>query len=204
MNTPPTNAGRTFVPEPLTVDEVRKLLAAIPTRSSSGKRLRAMVAVMYGSGLRVSELLALMPKDIDHCTVRVRNGKGGKTRVVGLDESCCEVLGRWTDARAALGLTGRHPLFATYEVGKVGRPVSDRYVRLALVRAGERAGLTKRVHPHGLRHSLAFQMAQSGQPMHVIQAQLGHSSLAVTDRYIRHLNPVEVVDAVRAMRLLDA
>ncbi|MFA6046982.1 MAG: tyrosine-type recombinase/integrase, partial [Phycisphaerales bacterium] len=162
---PPTNKGRTFPAHPLTKAEVRALLAAIPSRNPNGLRLRALVATLYGSAVRVSEALALMPSDVDDATVRVRDGKGGRARTVGLDDTCADVLGRWLDRRPALGLTGRHPIFACYSVGSVGNPMDSREVRRALARAGEKAGIAKRVHPHGLRHSLAFQLANDGVPL---------------------------------------
>jgi integrase/recombinase XerD len=196
---PPTNAGRRFPPEPLTTVEIAALLAAVPNRSSSGIRARALVGVLYGGGLRLAEALALYPRDVDTagCTIRVREGKGRQHRMVGMDAHCCALLDRWLDRRRDLGLTGRHPVFATYEAGNVGQPLYPRYVRAALARYGARAGIDKRVHPHGLRHSLAFDLAQRGIPMHAIQAQLGHSSLAITDRYVRHLNPAAVIDLMR-------
>ena len=199
MSTPPTNKGRKLPAEPLTAAEVAALLGAVSNRSSSGIRLRALIGVMYGAGLRLAESLALMPRDVDTatCTVRVREGKGRKTRTVGIDPHCSALLDRWLDRRRALGLNGRHPVFATYAVGKVGQPLDPRYVRTALARAGAKAGIDKRVHPHGLRHSLAFDLAQRGVPTHVIQAQLGHASLAITDRYVRHLMPIEVIDIMR-------
>ena len=88
---------------------------------------------------------------------------------------------------------GRRPVFCT----PAGGPLSDRYVRQALGRYGEKAGIEKRVHPHGLRHSHAAHLAASGVPVHVIQKQLGHSSLAVTGFYLDSIAPAEVVAAVR-------
>lgn len=197
---PPTNKGRKFAPEPLTAAEVRQLVGAISGRSASGARLRAMVAVMFGSGLRLAELLALHPRDVDTSagTVRVREGKGRKDRVVGLDAYACALVDRWVARRRKLGLTARQPLFATYSEGQAGRPLQQRYVRAALARAAASAELTKRVHPHGLRHSTASDMADRGEPTHVIQAALGHGSLATTDRYVRRLRPKEVIDVMRA------
>lgn len=199
MPTPPTNAGRTLPPEPLTPDEVRALVAAASNRSSSGIRLRALIGVLYGAGLRLAEALALRPSDVDtqEGVVRVRHGKGDRARTVGLDPGGAALLDRWLDRRKSLGLNGRHLIFATYETGKVGQPLDPRYVRAALARLGGRADLDKRVHPHGLRHSLAFDLAQRGTPTHQIQAQLGHASLAVTDRYVRHLMPADVVAVMR-------
>ena len=198
----PTNRGRTFPPEPLTSAEVRQLLDQTSRRAPAGVRMRALIAVLYGGGLRVSEALALRPSDVDtgHCLLRVRDGKGGRPRTVALDRRSCELVDAWLTARRDLGLTGRHPLFATYERGTVrasfGQPLSPIYVRRRLAELGAKAGIEKRVHPHGLRHSLAFDLAQRGTPTHVIQAQLGHASLAVTDRYVRHLMPADLVAAM--------
>jgi integrase/recombinase XerD len=199
MPTPPTNAGRKLPPEPLTAEEVRTLLAAASNRSSSGIRLLAVVGILYGSGLRLAEALGLEPRDLDTRAgvIRVRNGKGGKTRTVGIDPHGAALVDRWLAQRRDLDLNGRHRVFATYETGRVGHPLAPRYVRTALARLGAKAGLEKRVHPHGLRHSLAFDLAQRGVPTHQIQAQLGHSSLAVTDRYVRHLMPTDVIAVMR-------
>lgn len=198
-NPPPTNKGRKLPPEPLTEAELDQLLSAASTRSVSGIRMRAMIGVMYGAGLRLAETLALAPRDIDSeaCKIRVRHGKGDKARVVGIRPHACALLDRWMDRRDRLGLTARHPVFAAYTVGKVGQPLQPRYVRLALQRLGDRAGIHKRVHPHGLRHSLASQMADRGMATRVIKDQLGHGSLHTTDRYVQALNPTDVVDAMR-------
>lgn len=205
MPTPPTNAGRKLPAEPLSKVELRELLAAISNRSSSGIRLRAVVGALYGAGLRVSEALALMPRDVDtqRHQVRVRNGKGRKARTVGIDPASASLLDRWLDRRQGHGLNGRHPVFATYEAGKVGQPLDPRYVRLALARAAARAGLEKRVHPHGLRHSLASHMVEEGHPLHMIQAQLGHESAATTDRYLRQIAPAELIAGVTGRTWMD-
>lgn len=213
VQSPPTNKGKTFPPEPLTHEEVGHLIATVPARSTSGVRLRAIVAVLYGAGTRLNETLKMEPRDVDlqAGTIRVRYGKRKprkdltkpmypyRVRLVGIDSENLAHLARWMDRRRELGLTARHPLFATYEAGNVGKPLQPRYVRAALARAAERAGLTKRVHPHGLRHSHAFDLADK-LPAHVIKDQLGHDNLATTDRYVSHLNPVQVIRAVQNRR----
>jgi integrase/recombinase XerD len=202
MPTPPvnTNQGRHFDVEPLTPDEVRQLLAAASNRSSSGIRLRAMVGVMYGSGLRLAEVLALRPHDVDTKAgiVRVQRGKGGKSRTVGLDPHGASLLDQWMERRRTLGLNGRHLIFATYEKNNLGGELNQGYVRRIIANLGVKAGIEKRVHPHGLRHSLAYAMVMDGAPINVVQQALGHSSLAVTDKYVRHVAPVQVVDAMRS------
>jgi site-specific recombinase XerD len=131
MPKPPTNQGRRFSPEPLTQEELGKLFAAVPARSISGIRLRALIAVMSGAGLRVEETLNLEPRDIDlqDCTIRVREGKGGKFRTVGINAGAAAHLARWLDRRANLGLTARHRVFATYETGKIGRASLSAFIR---------------------------------------------------------------------------
>lgn len=202
MTGPPTNKGRKFPAEPLTRDEVRQLLAAASRRSLTGIRMRAHIAVLFGAGLRLQESLELEPRDIDTVaqTIRVRKGKGRRARTVGIDAYACELIDRWLSQRQALGLGGRHCVFATYSAGQVGRPLQPRYVRRALARLGARAGLTKRIHPHGLRHSLASDMADSGSSVFEIQRQLGHKSVATTDRYIHDLRPAQVLEHMRQRR----
>lgn len=194
---PPTNKDARFQPTVLTPAEVNDLLGAIPARSHSGCRLRAMVAVLYGAGLRVQEALDLRPSDVKGCQITVRSGKGGKRRVVAIDSKSCDLLNVWLERRARLGLTGRQPIFATYSEGTLGKPWDQREVRRSLARAGATAGI-ERVHPHGLRHSHAVRVAKTGD-VRVVQRQLGHESLDTTTRYLNHLTADDLVEAVNAL-----
>jgi len=181
--------------EPLRPEEVAELLKAASGRAPTGIRNRALLAVLYYAGLRVGEALALELRDLDleAGTINVRRGKGSRQRTVGLNPAALAHLERWLDRRRDLGFNGRRPIFCTLQ----GEPLSARYVRQALARYAERAGIEKRVHPHGLRHSHAAHLAMAGVPVHVIQKQLGHSSLATTGLYLDEIAPAEVVDAVR-------
>jgi len=194
----PWNKGQKLPPEPLTPDEARRLIKVPSKRAPTGIRNRALLTVLYRGGLRISEALALMPKDVDADggTIRVLHGKGDKSRTVGIDVGALAVVQRWIDKRKELGVTGRKPLFCTLQ----GGTIDARYVRALIPRLAKKAGIEKRVHPHGLRHTLAFELANEGTPLHVIQQQLGHSSLATTDRYIRHLNPKQVIDAMQSRK----
>ena len=78
-----------------------------------------------------------------------------------------------------------------------GDPLDDSYVRHALRRAAKRAGIEKRVHPHGLRHAHAAELMAEGIPANVIQQQLGHSSLQVTSVYLDHIAPKDRIDRIR-------
>ena len=193
--TEPWNKGRKLPPEPLTADEVKRLIKQPSSRAPTGIRNRALLVLLYRGGLRCSEALALRPKDldVDAGTVRVLHGKGDKLRLVGLDAGAMAIVQLWIDKRASLGMNGRQTLICTLQ----GKPVSDRYVRSLLPRLGRKAGIEKRVHAHGLRHSHASELATEGTPLRVIQQQLGHSSLSVTDRYIQQLQPSDVIQAMK-------
>ena len=188
--------GKKLPPEVLMADEVRALIKACSHRAPTGIRNRALIVLLYRGQLRISEALALKPKDLDakQGTVRVMHGKGDKARTVGLDAGAWAVVQRWLDKRRSLGIKGRNTVLCTLQ----GEPLLPSYVRTLCKRLGKKAGIEKRVHPHGLRHTGAFELANEGHPLHVIQQQLGHSSLATTDRYIRHLAPQEVIETMRS------
>jgi site-specific recombinase XerD len=208
--------------EPLDLDEIRALLKACSKKAPTGIRDAALIAVMYGAGLRVSEALNLLPRDLNakDCSIRVRNGKGGKSRLVGMDPSAWALLDRWLDVRKQLGFNGggKTPVFCTLK----GTRIAPQQINEMLYRRAENAGLGefinpktgkpfdkrdlskkrakywvgKRVHPHGLRHTHAFELANENTPLHVIQQQLGHSNVGTTSRYIEHLNPKAVIDTI--------
>ena len=192
---PAPNKGKTYPPEVLTADEVKALIRASSNRAPTGIRNRALITVMYRAGLRLSEALALKPKDIDPDagTVTVLHGKGDRRRVVGIDPGSMAIVLRWVEKRQSLGLTGRTQLLCTLE----GRPLHASYVRTLLHRLGDRTGIEKRVHPHGLRHSMSYELMMEGVPVPIIQKQLGHASLATTQRYLDHLAPRDLVEAMQ-------
>lgn len=191
---PPSHKGETLPVEVLTVDEARALIRQASTRAPTGIRNRALIVVLYRGGLRLAEALALKPADVDLAagTIRVLRGKGAKARTVGIDEGAAAIVARWIDKRRGLGL--RSGLFCTL----AGDPLEPRYVRAMLARYAQRAGIAKRVHPHGLRHTHAAELMHEGVPANVIQAQLGHSSLATTSVYLAHIAPKELVDRMRS------
>jgi site-specific recombinase XerD len=181
--------------EVLTADEVRALIAGCSLKAPTGIRNRALITAMYRGGLRVNEALALRPADVDPArgTLRVLHGKGDKDRVVAVDDGAMSVILRWIDKRREFGFRNG-PLFCTLK----GGPVADVYVRNLLKRLAAKAEVEKRVHPHGLRHTHAAELVTEGVNVSVIRDQLGHSSLAVTDRYLRHVMPSDVVAMGRA------
>lgn len=117
------------------------------------------------------------------------DGKGHKPRTVGLDPGAMATVQRWADKRREAGIRGR-VLLCTLD----GGPMSPQYARAMLARIAARAGVERRVVPHQLRH---IHTRPSWSPRAclcpVIRDQLGHSSLAVTDRYLRNVAPAEVI-----------
>lgn len=194
----PANAGKTYPPEPLTPDEVAAIIGGCSPKSRTGIRNRALLTLLYRSGLRVSEALALKAADVDlnRHTVRVLHGKGDKATVRGFHPSADDVLARWIDTRKAMGLRNG-PLFCTLD----GGPLYPQYVRLLLGRLAVKAGITKRVHPHGLRHTFADELRAAGMDVVQISKLLGHSSVATTARYLDHLSNAQAVEALEAVEL---
>lgn len=189
---------RRLPPEVLSNDEVCALMSACGRHAPTGLRNRALIAMLYRAGLRITEALHLYPKDLnlDAGSVRVLCGKGGKARTVGLDPGAVAIIERWLDARSRLGMNGGHPVYCTLR----GHEMSDAYVRVMLKRLAAKAGIDKRVHAHGLRHTHAAQLRAEGVDIAIISRQLGHTSITTTARYLDHLAPTAVIDAMRRRR----
>ena len=128
------------------------------------------------------------------CTIRVLLGKGKKSRVVVIDEQAAAELQAWLSERSKLdGVTGHRPIFCTLKGGKI----NPAQIREKLPRLASKAGITKRVHPHGLRHTGASELVEEGIALVDIQGQLGHASAATTDRYLHSLNPTARAERLR-------
>ena len=190
----PANAGRKFPPEPLTADEVLRLLDQCGD-TPTGRRHEAMIVLMWRTGLRCAEVLDLVSKDVDldHGRLTVLHGKGDKRRMVALDIGTVNVLRAWEADRAELGLSRTDAYFPVLQGPTKGMRLGDAYLRELLHRLGKRAGIEKRVHPHCLRHSFAFWLLEQGVELAVISKMLGHSNLAITDRYANHINPATAI-----------
>ena len=179
----------------LTPTEIAAVVRACSTRSASGVRNAAMIAIAWRSGPRLGEVLALQTKDIDHAggTLVVQHGKGDKRRVVGFDGGAIALVERWLKMRQRIGLRHYDLVFTTL----AGQPIDQSYVRHLLPRLARRAGIAKRVHAHGLRHAYAVELEREGASVTQIRDLLGHSSLAVTDQYLRRLGASDAVEFSR-------
>ena len=184
--------------EPLTPAEVTAILARCSKRAPTGIRNRALLMLLYRSGLRITEALTIKASNVnleDH-SIRIHHGKGDKATVRGFHPSATDALVRWMDTRKALGFRGG-PLFCTLQGGQV----SDRYVRDMLKRYAAKADVDKRVHPHGLRHTYADELRKAGADVLTISKLLGHSSIAVTNRYLDHLSNAAAIGVLEALDL---
>ncbi|KKN80785.1 hypothetical protein LCGC14_0325910 [marine sediment metagenome] len=181
-------------PEVYTQNEIDRLMGACSQDAPTGIRNRALIGLLYRTGLRIDEALSLRARDVDSAAgqVTVRHGKGGKFRVVGIDTAALALLARWLDRRREIGLNGHQPIFCTLQGGKL----AGQYIRTLLPRLGARAGIEKRIHAHGFRHTLAAELLREGVDIGIISKQLGHESIAVTARYLDHIAPQRVVDVI--------
>jgi integrase/recombinase XerC len=174
------------LPPYLTPDEAETLLGhASPLDSFKDLRDIALAETLYGTGIRVSELVGLNLSDIDPMAFEMRVlGKGHKERVVPVTEAALDAINRYLSGRnlwfkCTCKIGTREPLFVNLR----GKRLTDRSVRRSLKRMGIEHGLLKHVHPHQLRHSFATHLLDSGADLRAIQELLGHSSLGTTQKY---------------------
>lgn len=174
--------GRTL-PDTLSVEEVGDLLDSASRQDTrDGMRDSAMFELLYASGLRVTELTSLNLGDIDLEQGSVRCfGKGGKERVIPVHAGAVEALRCYIDeARPTLAKNGAEPsLF----LNRRGRRLTRQGFWLILKAHAKRAGITKKITPHTLRHSFATHLLQGGAPLRHVQELLGHSSITTTQVY---------------------
>lgn len=194
----PPNWQRRYPASPPSEDEMLRMLALCDIATKRGARNRALLTTLWRSGLRVSEALALLPHEIDfrNYTVTVMAGKGKKRRVSGIDAGALLEISRWAIRRAELNVPDGSPLFCTVNQPTAGNRVHPAYVRTLLRTLRVRAKVPHRVAPHQLRHAHAVELAREKTPIHLIQRQLGHSSLGTTATYLQSISSEEVVEAI--------
>jgi len=160
-----------------------------------GLRVRALIATLWRSGVRIAEALALTESDLEPTQGKllVRHGKGGKRREIGMDPWGWQQLAPWLEVRRGLPVG---PLFCEIRGRAAGRPWQSSGARNQLRRLALQAGVRRRFAPHQLRHAHAVEMAREGIPLNVIQRQLGHANLGVTSIYLQGIDSAEIVDIV--------
>jgi integrase/recombinase XerC len=190
---------RRSLPTLLSVDAAKEVVEAPTDDSPQGARDRALLEVLYGSGLRVSEVCGLDIADVDLAAATARVlGKGRKERLVPLGSKCVAALARWLDARPRLV----HPTHGTQDpralfLSVQGKRMYVRGVRSLVQRYGITGAGRADLHPHALRHTCATHMLDGGADLRAIQEMLGHASLTTTQRYTH-------VSMEHLMRVYDA
>jgi integrase/recombinase XerD len=171
-----------YLPDVLATDDVERILDAPPAEDPIGIRDRAILELLYGCGLRVSELVGLDVDRVDlpHQQVRVI-GKGNKERRVPMGDEARERLHRYRIGPRA-EWTAKRPTEAVF-VGQRGNRMSREAVWRLVKRWTDASGVTERVTPHTFRHSFATHLLEGGADLRVVQALLGHASISTTQLY---------------------
>ena len=174
------------LPDFLTESEVDRLLAAFPSGGNADAldlRNRTILELLYSTGMRVSEAAALplAAVDFESEIVRVR-GKGSKERIVPVGVPALKLLRRYLEV-ARPELAAAVPRSPYVFLSNHGRKLDRERIWQVVKLAAERAGITKNIHPHSLRHSFASHLLAHGADLRVIQEMLGHANIATTEIY---------------------
>jgi site-specific recombinase XerD len=191
---PPRNKGEHYPADPPTVEEIVAVMRTVHDRAD-GHRLRALIVLLWRSGLQIGEALALQESDLDRArgAILIRRGKGGKRREVGMDRWAWDQLDLWLQIRRDLPIGA---LLCVIHGPTAGRHWEASAARKQLHHAATAAGVRRRFAPHQLRHAHAVEMAHEGVPLVVIQRQLGHANLGITSVYLQGIDSAEIIDTV--------
>ncbi len=185
------------LPDYLSPDEAARLIDAFPNTAAEPLTLRnrAILELMYGCGLRVSETAGVKFSDFDFENSLLRiTGKGSKTRVVPVGQPALALVRRYlAAARPLLAKTGGEPALF---LSKSGRKLDREWIWNLVRQAALKAGIAKMIHPHTLRHSFATHLLANGADLRVIQELLGHSDISTTEIYT-HVDAKRLVETHR-------
>lgn len=185
INLESPQTGR-HLPEVLTVEQIDMLIDEIDKSTPEGRRNNAIIEVMYGCGLRVSELVNLeINKLFFDDGYIVVTGKGSKERIVPISDVAIDLVNSYMDERAQLDVVAgeENVLF----LNRRGHRLTRQMIFTIIKRLARQAGITKEISPHTLRHSFATHLLEGGANLRAIQQMLGHESIATTEIYL-HLD----------------
>lgn len=182
------------IPVVLSVEEIDAMIRAIDLSQPEGQRNRAIIEMLYGSGLRVSELVGLKLSNMylndDYMLIE---GKGSKQRLVPISPEAKEQFEWWMKDRAKLTIEPGQEDFAF--LNRRGHQLTRAMIFTILRRLCEKAGIQKTISPHTLRHSFATHLLQNGADLRIIQQLLGHEDITTTEIYT-HVSVQDLRDAV--------
>lgn len=194
----PRNAGQRYPADPPSIQEIVAVMRACPD-TLAGQRTSTLILLLWRSGLRISEALALRETDLNEGenSILVRRGKGGKRRLIGMDDFGWQGIKPWLATREQLPAGVVFPIVTGPTTGRAWSPSG---ARTALRNAAASSGVRRRIHPHAFRHAHACELAREGVPIHVIQRQLGHANPGITAVYLMGIDNGEVIDRIRERR----
>ena len=182
------------LPEVLTVQEIDDMIAHIDMSKPEGHRNRAIIEMLYGSGLRVSELTDLRLSNIYRQDGYMRIiGKGNKQRLVPISPEADKQLGYWLEDRNRLDI--KPEATDIVFLNHYGRQLTRAMIFTIVKRLAQEADIRKNISPHTLRHSFATHLLQNGADLRIIQQLLGHESIVTTEIYT-HINIHDLREAV--------
>jgi len=185
----------THLPELLTVEEIDELINNIVGNKRDAIRMRAVLEILYGCGLRISELINLKMENIDlQKNYLICFGKGSKERVIPFSKRVRKVLKKWINSGREDYLKGESSEFLF--IGQKKNSLSRQQVWYALKQLAKKSGLRKNIYPHIFRHSYATHILAGGGDLRVLQELLGHADVVTTQRYTQ-------VDKSRMLKLYE-
>ncbi|WP_347216380.1 site-specific tyrosine recombinase XerD [Chryseobacterium sp.] len=184
-----------YLPDTLSLPDINKIITAIEVNTDLGKRNQCIIEVLYGCGLRVSELIDLKISNINFKEQYIKvNGKGNKTRFVPLADYTAELLESYIKEVRSKGKINKK-YEDTLFLNSRGTSMSRVIVFLIIKELTDKAGVNKKISPHTFRHSFATHLLQNGADLRYIQEMLGHSSITTTEIYT-HLKTEELRDVI--------
>lgn len=181
------------LPQVMSLQEVEALLNAPDAQTPNGLRDRAIIELLYATGIRVSELCGLGLYDVDDETIKVM-GKGSKERIVPVGKKAIEAIDAYlAGVRSQFESDKEKKLFLTDK----GKPIDRNLVWRLIKTYAKAANISKNISPHTLRHSFASHLLDNGADLRVIQDMLGHAHISSTDRYT-HLSRGHIQEAFHA------
>ncbi len=188
------------IPDILTPEEQKQLLSVPNKRYPSGHRNKVLIEFILDTGLRRSEVSHLQWRHINLNTgkLMVKNGKGGKDRVLWINEDVLDGLREWRERQSTIVESPVY-VFTSISKGTKGNKISERYLHDLIRRLARKAGIDKTISPHTLRHTFATDLYRESKNIRLVQKALGHSSIQTTQIYT-HLVDDELESAMKALR----
>ncbi|UOE37891.1 MULTISPECIES: site-specific tyrosine recombinase XerD [Chryseobacterium] len=184
-----------YLPDTLTLADIEKIIVAVDKNTDLGKRNHCIIEVLYGCGLRVSELIDIKISNINFKESYIKiNGKGNKSRFVPLAQYTAKLLKEYiNEVRSKVKVNKKHE--DTLFLNSRGTSMSRVIVFIIIKEITDKAGISKKISPHTFRHSFATHLLQNGADLRFIQEMLGHSSITTTGIYT-HLKTEELRDVI--------